>query len=348
MTPDSDKKPYALNSNPDALVAALKPAITPTTGFNAGFDAGFNTKMTLSKDGQWEGWPNPHYPSEVRPTPGWSPITSGDNLVELDGYLGYGTGTNLFLRSDQLFATPPRDIGGITYSLSLKNVYKNRFLVGVSLPFNAKLVGVPSDPNLPDLYDFAFVAGMTNPIVNASYLVYSDMYKAPARWLTLDANYVMPFSLPFMEKDMAPIGIDGSILYLGPTLGMRLNNNWNLRLSAYNTSGSYKQPMQKRVGSGRRSTIVTEKIDVKESGWTYIINPSFRLNSKGTLGFQFLTSKKDEGSVSSYELYLESSLWNDKWSRVGAGLTSSNGEIYYSWSLSLPIDFMSIRKRVWY
>ena len=151
-----------------------------------------------------------------------------------------------------------------------------------------------------------------------------------------------------MEKDLAPVGIDGSILYLGPSLSVQLNKNWNLKLSAYNTSGSYKQPSQKRIRSGSRSHIVTEKTDVNESGLTFIINPSVMVSSNSSLGFQYLSAKKDQGNVSSYELSLQSRSWNDKWSKLSAGVTLYNGEKFYTWSLSMPIDFLSINKRVWF
>ncbi len=340
LTPDSENKPFALNTDPSALVSILdqtQPAVT----------SGISTPISLDEENAWEGWVNPHYPDEPNETPGWEPSTQGDNLVELSGELILGVRDSMLVRPDQLYVSPPSEIFGVSYMLGLKAVYENRLLFGVSVPFDVKLMSVPATPNLPGLEEFETIAGVSNPVLSASYLLYSDMYKEPSRWISLDAHYVAPVTVPVVEDDLAPVGLDGSVVYFGPSLGLRFSNNWSVGTSILRTDGSYEQPYERRVSGGYGSWVIDERT-VDESGWLFTVNPSVRANSKwfDTIGGKFILATKDDEDVHSYELYFENPV-GDRCSRVTAGLSFFADDVYYYFSWSLPIDFASFKRRGW-
>jgi hypothetical protein len=154
-------------------------------------------------------------------------------------------------------------------------------------------------------------------------------------------------TVPVVEDDLAPVGLDGSVVYFGPSLGLRFSNNWSVGTSILRTDGSYEQPYERRVSGGYGSWVIDE-LTVDESGWLFTVNPSVRANSKwfDTIGGKFILATKDDEDVHSYELYFENPV-GDRCSRVTAGLSFFADDVYYYFSWSLPIDFASFKRRGW-
>jgi len=341
LIPGSDKKRFITNNN-QAKLQKLLDHTQPTV------NNGISINLDLDEDFSWKGWYMKHIPKKPIKTSGWSVDTHGDNLDEISGKLSLGIRNSEFVRADQLYPSVPKEIFGFSYDLSFKTVYRNNLLLSVSVPFDAKLMQVPAtNNNLPDLYNFVAIAGISNPVIKTSYLLYSEIYKSPIHWITLDANYVLPFSLPLAEDDFAPIGIDGSLLYLGPTASIRFNNNWNFRTSLYKVSGSYNQPTNQKVSGGWGRWIIKD-VEINESSWYFSFNPSVRVNSKlfHTLGINFISVAKEKNTTKTYEIYTEIP-YDDRSSRLTAGLSYFVDDPYYYFSWSMPFDFGSFKVRKW-